>query len=391
MPVDEKKLKPAKICLLGGRQLPRISRTIIILLRCWFCSISLFLNSRLGKLIGLDKIEPVVSTFIMGGLFGLAMIPKTSIFLLVGLSEESVVFTYFVSKHHVISWVLALIAYYTATVLLTDKAHLTVPKPFTSTNMHPKIWKGAQDFLLSHFDYFPVTCVPWAEDATLDPNRQYVFAGHPHGIHCWPLNVFALEGSPFDKTFPGLCGKTLVGLAATIIFKLPIVRELFLMMRYIDASRHVVHSCMLSGQSIFVCTGGERESMETKVGEDTVVLSNRKGFVRMALSHGADLVPVFGVGVSDLYTTYSFFGGMRKKFQQTFGVALPIFHGRWGTPLPYRVPIRILVGEPIRTPTPLMKGGKVDPNLVDEYHQKYITALKEMHSKHVSDRTLNVI
>jgi hypothetical protein len=52
---------------------------------------------------------------------------------------------------------------------------------------------------------------------------------------------------------------------------------------------------------IFVCTRGEEETMLTTLGdEDIVVLNNRKGFVacclvRLVLSFGADLVPVFGV------------------------------------------------------------------------------------------------
>ena len=33
------------------------------------------------------------------------------------------------------------------------------------------------------------------------------------------------------------------------------------------------------------------------------MLERRKGFVRLAVAHGAALVPVFGAGVTDLYTT----------------------------------------------------------------------------------------
>lgn len=347
------------------------------------------MNSRIGKMINLHKLEPMVSTIIIGGFFALAIAPTLFVIWFVQLSPDSVLF-YYVSKRHVISITLAFVAYYIITVLIMDNSHLQVPKA-SVLKMHPGMWNIAHRHLSAHFDYFPVTCVPWSDDAKLDPTRQYIFGVHPHGIHCWPLNVLAFEGGPFDKVFPGLTGKNLTGLCATVLFKLPIVRELFLMMRYIDARREVANACLLEGQSIYVCTGGEQESMETKVGEDIVVLSKRKGFVRLALSHGADLVPVYGAGVSDLYTTYSFMDRIRKKVQKSFGVALPIFHGRWGTPLPYKVPLRILIGEPIATPTPLVKGAQVDPKLVDEYHLKYITALKAMHAKHVKDRTLKVM
>ena len=77
--------------------------------------------------------------------------------------------------------------------------------------------------------------------------------------------------------------------------------------------------------------------------------------------------------------------------QKNFGIALPIFHGRWGSPLPHPKPIKVLIGKPIPTPIPKVRGYKPDPKLVDEYHTKYITALKELHSKHVpKDRVLEI-
>jgi len=49
-----------------------------------------------------------------------------------------------------------------------------------------------------------------------------------------------------------------------------------------------------------------------------------------------------------------------------------------------------LVGEPIKTPAPKVKGERPDDNLVNEYHVKYISALKKLHAKHVTDRVLEI-
>jgi hypothetical protein len=103
-----------------------------------------------------------------------------------------------------------------------------------------------------------------------------------------------------------------------------------------------------------------------------------------------DLVPVFGVGNTDTYKTYAFGLKYRLWLQKKFGIALPIFHGRWFTPLQYPVSMKILIGKPIQTPKPQIMGAKPDDRLVDEYHAKYVEALKEMHAKHVHDRTLIV-
>ena len=131
--------------------------------------------------------------------------------------------------------------------------------------------------------------------------------------------------------------------------------------------------------------------MYTTKGRDIVVLKKRRGFIRLALSYGVDIVPVFGVGNSDTYTTYGFMAKQRQWLQKRFGVALPIFHGRYFTPLPYKVPIKTLIGEPIPTPKPKVKGEKPSDELVDKYHAMYIDALKKLHAEHVHDRVLQIM
>lgn len=129
--------------------------------------------------------------------------------------------------------------------------------------------------------------------------------------------------------------------------------------------------------------------MLTPNDKDIVVLVKRKGFVRLALSYGVPIVPVFAAGCTDAYKTFPhILPGPRTFLQKKFGIALPIFHGRWFTPLAYPIPMKLLVGKPIETPKPAVMGGKPEPELVEEYHQKYIQALVDMHAKHVKDRVL---
>ena len=387
---NKKKLISHDGNLMGGRHLPLFSKMII---QCFECI--LFVMNWILKILHLSSYEPALSTFIIGGFFGLAMIPIILFYMLFQLPQDSILFQYMdvpiLTKQNVTSSLTALALFYIVTVLIHDKSHRTVPQPHPRIETRSFFSQAAHQHMLSHFQYFPMTCSPWSSTAKLPPTRQYVFAVHPHGIHCWPLNMLCFEDGPFDQIFPNLCGQKVSGLAATVLYKLPIVRELFLSMRYMDAGRDVANAALLQGQSIYVCTGGEKESLLTQRGQDLVVLSDRKGFVRLALSHGADLVPVFGAGVSDLYQTYPYFMGIRQWLERHLGIALPLFHGRWCTPLPYKTPIRVLIGEPIPTPKPNVPGEKPDPKLVEEYHAKYIAALKALHAKHVKDRTLIVV
>jgi len=285
---------------------------------------------------------------------------------------------------------LPILLLYFIQVIVLDKAHL---QPHNAAPIPPQnqIERIAQKFYDASMNYFPITCEPWKADAKLSTDRQYIFAVHPHAIHCLPLALFTNYGSDFDLKFPKMVGFNCTALAATVIFKIPVVREIFLKMGYIDASRSVASKLLECNRSIVVCVGGEEESMYTTKGRDIIVLRKRKGFIRLALSYGVDIVPVFGVGNSDTYTTYGFMARQRQWLQKRFGVALPIFHGRWFTPLPYKVPIKTLIGEPIPTPKPKVKGEKPGDELVDKYHAMYIDALKKLHAEHVHDRVLEIM
>ena len=59
--------------------------------------------------------------------------------------------------------------------------------------------------------------------------------------------------------------------------------------------------------------------------------------------------------------------------------------------MPYKVPIKVLVGEGIDTPPVEKKGLKVDDKLVDEYHSKYIVALRKLYAENVKDRVLEIV
>lgn len=366
------------------------------------------------------QVEATVAMAVMGGFFGFLLIPTAFFYMLTKLVEAMLEISPTTVLYTV--WI-PLGILYVMQILILDKTHLHVKD---SGPPQPRycLERAAWAFADSIWKYYPsVECIPVDWDAqqeqehndgekddyttdknhdtskksplspshppfSLHPSQQYIFGVHPHGIHCIPLGQFTAKNSAFDQTFPHLYGPKLTGICATVIFKLPVVRELFFHMGYVDASRSVCQEALQARQSLFICVGGEEEALYTTLGQDIVVLSKRQGFVRLALSYGAALVPVFGVGNSDTYQTYSWGLSWRLWLQKKTGIALPIFHGRWGTTLPYPVPIQLLVGKPIPTPMPKVPGEKPDDALVDEYHARYVAALQAMHARHVTDRTL---
>lgn len=371
------------------RRIPLLTRINIFLINLAFATLHIILKP--------TGLEPMISALAVGNLFGLILPCFGVIAALVHVIGGPVINAFLPGAYEMYvleykwRWFGALFLL-NVIVGLMDKSHHDVEgannRLKSSTN---PIIKASNAFWESSFEYLEMTVKPWKEDARLSPNRQYIFATHPHGIHCMPLAIFHCKGTPFDKRFPGICDNKLSGLAASVVFRLPGVREFFLSLPYIDASRHVVEKALKADRSIFVCTGSGEESLLTKQGEDTLVLSRRKGFVRLALSYGCDIVPIFGVGNSDLFKTYSWGMSARMWLQKRLHVSIPIFHGRYLTPLPYKKPVTILVGEPLTVPAPKERGEKPDEEMVEKYLKIYIERVKELHKQNTTGRKLHII
>jgi len=94
--------------------------------------------------------------------------------------------------------------------------------------------------------------------------------------------------------------------------------------------------------------GGIAEMFEGGKDKEVVFLEARKGFVRFAIQHGLDLVPVYGFGENRTFHRYEFWKAARQLTARKLKVALQLYSGRWGTLLPYNVPINVVVGEPVR-------------------------------------------
>ena len=350
-------------------------------------------------------VQSYVSTMMIGGLFGL-MIPP---FFLWHYCLQKLIWD---DQWTNSIYMLLLIGYYVS-VYFENKYLFSRRNKNRGCLRSPTNWieKRSVSFWSTHLDYFPFQLTikdknnhDKTKEETEKSNAQYIFAVHPHGIHCWPLNLFSMFGSPLDTSISSsfnniVSGKRTTQLCANVLFWIPVVRELFYVSGYVPAARPIAQSIMeLSHKSIVVCTGGEEESMHTTVGKDIYVLKNRKGFVRLALQYGASLVPVIGLENNDMFSTYpTILTNLRFWILKTMGLALPIFHGLYViTPLPYRQRLNIVIGEPIHiSPEHLCPRDKYDKppsDIVDIYHSKYIDAVKQLHKQHAKNgRSLEII
>lgn len=141
------------------------------------------------------------------------------------------------------------------------------------------------------------------------------------------------------------------------------------------------------GRAITIVIGGARESLDALPHTLRLVLKRRKGFIKLAIRTGADLVPILAFGENDLYEQVrSEDHPIIHKFQmlvkRAMGFTIPLFHARGifnydvGL-MPYRRPLNIVVGRPIRV-TQQKDREKVDDKYVNLLHTMYVQELERL-------------
>ncbi|KAL8830771.1 MAG: hypothetical protein Q9191_001248 [Dirinaria sp. TL-2023a] len=235
--------------------------------------------------------------------------------------------------------------------------------------------------------YFPARL---HRSAPLTPTRKYVFGYHPHGIISHgAFAAFATEALGFSQLFPGITN-TLLTLDSN--FRIPFYRDYALAMGLGSVSRESCENLLSKGgangegmgRAITIVVGGARESLDAQPGDLRLVLKRRKGFIKLAIRTGADLVPVLAFGENELYDQISsdshplvHKGQMIVK--KLLGFTIPLFHARGvfnydiGM-MPYRRPLNVVVGRPIA----VIRQQEPDSGYVDELHAQYVGELERI-------------
>ena len=237
-------------------------------------------------------------------------------------------------------------------------------------------------------EYFPITLYKTHE---LRNNGRYIFGYHPHGIISHgAFAAFATEGCNFSKKFPGITN-TLLTLDSN--FRLPFYRDYALAMGLASVSRESCENLLTTGghdgkgrgRAITIVVGGARESLDARPASLRLTLRRRRGFIKLAVRTGADLVPVLALGENDLYEQVSshqhpLIHKLQMWVKKCMGFTIPLFHARGvfnydvGL-MPYRRPIRIIVGQPIRV---LPNSEHADEKYVSILQDKYVDELKRL-------------
>jgi 2-acylglycerol O-acyltransferase 2 len=216
--------------------------------------------------------------------------------------------------------------------------------------------------------------------------KNYIFCCHPHGVLCYGVvGALGTEGAVFSKLFPGLKPK-LITLEGS--FWLPGAREVLLGVGGCSSSKKSIRYLLSRGQGIapVLMVGGLPEISNYNKDKIVLVIKKRKGFIKLALEAGADLVPVLSFGETEIFHQPKGVNSFLEKYiANSIGFYPVVFSGRgyfqnWFGVLPQKKELNVVVGKPIdvtmiETPS---------PQDVEDLHQRYIAGVTELYNENKS-------
>ena len=218
-------------------------------------------------------------------------------------------------------------------------------------------------------------------------HRRKLVALSPHGI--FPFTVaLPLLGKLNETVFDGVSP-----VVAGVVLRVPILRQVVRWLGAVEATPQKMRAALEGERNLAVLPGGIGEMFKDPGrGREAALLRSRKGFVRVALQAGADIVPVYAFGASRLLRRVPL-PSLFERLSRALRMSLILFWGRWGLPIPFPVPITFAVGRTIEVGGP---HEHPSDELVDRVHRLYVDAIERLfetykHEYGWGSRTLRVL
>ncbi|KAI8477462.1 MAG: diacylglycerol acyltransferase-domain-containing protein [Monoraphidium minutum] len=217
--------------------------------------------------------------------------------------------------------------------------------------------------------------------------QRAIWAEYPHGV--FPLSqLLAVSLDP--RRWPGLRAHSV---GASVLFRVPLWRQMLGWLGVRPASRRHFSRLLQDRGAVKVNPGGIAEMYLLDQGAEVIKLRERMGFVRIAVESGAPLLPVYHFGTSAMLRWHApkCLEGLSRRMRASLG----IITGRWGLPLPYKVPLHAVVGPPVPV-RQLPRGHPEFDAAVAEAHAAYVDALSGLYHRHRAaygwgDRPLTIV
>lgn len=209
-----------------------------------------------------------------------------------------------------------------------------------------------------------------------------IFCVHPHGVFPF-VSVCAAIVTVCERDGLGDGLFDIPTAAASVIRYLPILKDIIGVFGMTDASSRALSARLARrGGSAVLYVGGMVEIFKSTDEREAVFLRQRKGFIKVALRAGADVIPIYSFGNSTALSVFRW--RPLVELSRKLGVSTTFFWGRWGLPFPKRIKLVYARGRPLGLPH------IPDPTAadVDKYHALYcdrLVGLFDAYKKHHPD------
>ncbi|KAG5187160.1 mono-or diacylglycerol acyltransferase type 2 [Tribonema minus] len=242
-------------------------------------------------------------------------------------------------------------------------AIIMVPLPECRRVTRLRIWR-------MFLRYFSGRAVGHLSKDAGDHQQQALYCLVPHGIFPFGIAFAALSDfheSVFNSARP---------IVANGILHMPVIGHILRMLGAVRASPKAVKAALDKGLSLSLAPGGIGEMFwgyprpGCSPDSEYAMLKGRLGFIKRAMESGVAVVPVYVFGNSKTFKRVQL-PQMFEELSRVLKASIMLFWGRWGLPVPFKVPLVFAVGKPI----PVPKVVNPTDEQVRELHAKFCKAL----------------
>lgn len=168
----------------------------------------------------------------------------------------------------------------------------------------------------------------------------------PHGVISFAGICSGIAGADFQLNLRQEVLSRFPTAVASVVIQFPIMKHVIGMFGLLDASKSSLTKRIKAGKSFVLYPGGIAELFLSSPKEEMILV--RKGFIKLALTSGADVIPLYLFGNTTVLEVMRH--PLLMSLSRTLGVSLTLFWGRWGLPLPKSDPLVYVRGSPLEMP-----------------------------------------
>eukprot|EP00563_Minutocellus_polymorphus_P003046 CAMPEP_0181046476 /NCGR_PEP_ID=MMETSP1070-20121207/14371_1 /TAXON_ID=265543 /ORGANISM="Minutocellus polymorphus, Strain NH13" /LENGTH=312 /DNA_ID=CAMNT_0023125093 /DNA_START=1 /DNA_END=939 /DNA_ORIENTATION=+ len=222
--------------------------------------------------------------------------------------------------------------------------------------------------MLSYFDYheeFEYSDDELRRDAK--NGKRYIISVQPHGVISF-VGLCSWVRAPSDF-------RRINTAVARVLLAFPILKHVMGIFGLTDASagniKRILKKSGVEGSVVLYC-GGIAELFKSCLEEERLYLSKRKGFIKIALREGADILPCFMFGNTVVLSVLKH--GPLASLSRKLGASVTYMWGKFYLPIPRDEMLMYVRGKPLglpHIPEPTAED-------IDKYHALYCKEVRRL-------------